>query len=335
MSNLEMVEMSKITDRDTFVFFGGLKGQMAVPWFEFKGVAQKLGDVNKLFIRDLTQTWYHQPYYEVLSHLDELCGIIPLDKKLTFVGNSMGAYAAYWFGSMYDADEVIMFSPQTCLDKSIKVDRWGDISFEREIQRELKQLDRERAAIQAALEKALADAKDEHSEEVERLKARLKEAEERSERTKSRAEMTRSGHVYVISNIGSFGEGVFKIGLTRRLEPDVRVRELSNASVPFGFDVHMMISSDDAPALENELHRALHRERLNKVNPRKEFFRTDIETLRQLVEKTHGEVSYIADAEALEYHQSIEMSEEDFEFIEASYEALEDEENEEPVPDDV
>jgi len=146
--------------------------------------------------------------------------------------------------------------------------------LEREVERELKQLQRERAAIQEALTRALAEAKDEHSAEVERLKARLAEAEDKSERAISRAQMTKSGHVYVISNIGSFGEGVFKIGVTRRLDPLDRIKELGDASVPFPFDVHMMISSDNAPTLENALHRTLHRLRINKVNPRKEFFKT-------------------------------------------------------------
>lgn len=195
---------------------------------------------------------------------------------------------------------------------------------EREIEQELKRLDRERDAIQAALEKALADAEDKHSEEVESLKARLAEAEERAKRTKSMAEMTKSGHVYVISNIGSFGESIFKIGLTRRLDPSIRVRELGDASVPFPFDVHMMISSDDAPTLENVLHKVFHSSRLNKTNPRKEFFKADIEAIHQAVEEHHGKVEYTADPEALEYNQSLAMSEEDSEFIESVYDAVED-----------
>ncbi|HUT60817.1 MAG TPA: GIY-YIG nuclease family protein [Phycisphaerae bacterium] len=197
--------------------------------------------------------------------------------------------------------------------------------LEKEIDRELSQLDRERTAIQAALAKAIADAKEEYSAEVERLKARLAEAEEKTQRALSRAQMTKSGHVYVISNIGSFGEGVFKIGVTRRLEPEIRVRELGDASVPFPFDVHMMISSDDAPSLENALHRALHRTRLNRINPRKEFFRTDIESVRKIVEQHHAEVQYVADPEALEYHQSLDASDEDSEYIESVYESLEEE----------
>jgi hypothetical protein len=194
--------------------------------------------------------------------------------------------------------------------------------LQNEVDRELKQLERERAAIQAALEKALAEAKDEHSAEVERLKARLAEAEEKSQRAISQAQLTKSGHVYVISNIGSFGDGVFKIGMTRRLEPMDRVRELGDASVPFPFDVHMMISSNDAPTLENAIHRTLHKLRLNKTNPRKEFFKTDIEAVCQIVKEHHGEVQYVADAEALQYRQSLAMTDEDQEFIESVYDEI-------------
>lgn len=198
---------------------------------------------------------------------------------------------------------------------------------EKEVEKELKQLERERAAIQAALEKALAEAKDEHSAEIENLKARLKEAEERSQRAISQAQITKSGHVYVISNVGSFGDGVFKIGMTRRLEPLDRVKELGDASVPFPFDIHMMISCDDAPALENAIHRTLHKLRINKINLRKEFFRTEFDEIRRIVEENHGRVDYVADAEALEFRQSASMTDDDQEFIEGVYDKLEDDGN--------
>ncbi len=193
---------------------------------------------------------------------------------------------------------------------------------ERDAQRELDQLDRERAAIQAALAKALADAHDQYSAEVEALKARLAYAEEQSRRAIAQAQLTKSGHVYVISNIGSFGSNVFKIGMTRRLEPLERIKELGDASVPFPFDIHMMISCDDAPALEHTIHRALVKHQINRVNPRKEFFRIDLDAIRQIVEEHHGVVEYRADAEALQYNQSLSISEEDQEFIERVYDKV-------------
>jgi hypothetical protein len=195
---------------------------------------------------------------------------------------------------------------------------------EREIQREVQRLQQEKAAIQAALTKALAQAHDQHTAEIEDLRARLADAEAKSDRAISQAQLTKAGHVYVISNIGSFGEGVFKVGMTRRLEPMDRVCELGDASVPFPFDVHMMIASDDAPTLERALHRELHQTGMNRINPRREFFKSDVQAIYQIVKQHHGEVEYIVDAEAIQYRQSLSMSDDDQEYIENVYDQLDD-----------
>jgi hypothetical protein len=112
------------------------------------------------------------------------------------------------------------------------------------------------------------------------------------ERRKSMAEMTKAGHVYVISNLGSFGDGVFKVGMTRRLIPEERVKELGDASVPFPFDIHLLIATENAPALESTLHEALWKRRLNLVNDRREFFRADLNEIKELVDKHGGSVAY-------------------------------------------
>lgn len=187
--------------------------------------------------------------------------------------------------------------------------------LETERLRELQRLENQELAVQTALQKALQKAHDEHDSEVDRLRAQLQDAQDKLQRAKSMAQMTRAGFVYVISNVGSFGKDFFKIGMTRRLEPMDRVRELGDASVPFPYDVHMLISCDDAPALENTLHKELQAARVNKVNPRREFFRTDIKTLAHLVEKNHGKVDYVLEPEALEYNESLNMSDEDYEYV--------------------
>ena len=110
--------------------------------------------------------------------------------------------------------------------------------------------------------------------------------------------------------------------MTRRLEPNERIHELSNASVPFPFDVHMMISSDDAPTLEHSLHQELRRSRINKTNPRKEFFKTSIDMIRKIVKEHHGEVQYVADPEALQFRQSLSMPDDDQDFLERVYDDL-------------
>jgi hypothetical protein len=194
---------------------------------------------------------------------------------------------------------------------------------EREAEEAVEQAERERAAIQAALQRALADAAGQHAAEVERLRAQLAEAEAKSRRAVSMAQLTKLGHLYVISNLGSFGPNVFKIGMTRRLDPMDRVYELGDASVPFPFDVHMMIKCDDAPQLEKALHKVLHSKRVNRVNPRKEFFRVTIDEIVAAVREHHGEVEYKADAEALEYLSSQTATEEEVEEIDEAYEEAE------------
>lgn len=113
-------------------------------------------------------------------------------------------------------------------------------------------------------------------EKISVLEAKLQEALTLKERAMSMAQQTRIGYVYVISNVRSFGENVYKIGMTRRLEPMDRIKELSDASVPFAFDVHHMIYTDDAPKLEAQLHQRFTESRLNMDNYRKEFFRVQL-----------------------------------------------------------
>ena len=116
--------------------------------------------------------------------------------------------------------------------------------------------------------------------------------------------MTRSGHVYVISNIGSFGENVYKIGMTRRLEPLDRVRELGDASVPFIFDVHAMIYSEDAPGLEKKLHTAFDQKRVNQVNFRKEFFNISLAEIQKIVHENDSQIEFTLVADAKEFHET-------------------------------
>ena len=170
---------------------------------------------------------------------------------------------------------------------------------------------KEKNKYEQLVAKSLEKANKATGDELERLKSelialelQLSEAKAKSERALSMAQQTKSGYVYIISNIGSFGYGVFKIGMTRRLEPLDRVRELGDASVPFTFDVHALIYSDDAPALESELHRHFGEHRLNLVNNRKEFFRVALPKLKAKLEELKPDLEFISDTEAQDYHQS-------------------------------
>lgn len=184
----------------------------------------------------------------------------------------------------------------------------------REIENACEAADREEALKAKALMQAreeLAAREGVQAAKLEalvlRLENELKEAIDRKAKAIARAQLTRSGHVYVLSNIGTFGEGVFKVGMSRRLEPLERVNELGGASVPFPFDVHAMIYSEDAPALEAALHRHFANRRVNMVNLRREFFRVSLDEIRAAVAKHHGHVTFVTVPEAAQYQQTVVM----------------------------
>jgi len=160
---------------------------------------------------------------------------------------------------------------------------------------------------QHQIEQATSEQKVQYEQQLQELSEKLKQAEEQNQRALSMAQQTKRGHVYIISNIGSFGEDVYKIGLTRRLEPLDRVKELGDSSVPFEFDVHALIFSEDAPALECQLHRHFVMMQMNKVNYRKEFFRVDLKHIREEVDKFGLTVKWTMMAEAKEYRESLSI----------------------------
>lgn len=177
---------------------------------------------------------------------------------------------------------------------------------EKKLLAEAESAEREEAKYQALLEKARKEAdSDGKRRRIEELEAALAEAHATSERARAMAEMTRSGYVYIISNVGSFGEDVVKIGLTRRLDPDDRIRELGDASVPFGFDIHAMIYSDSAPALEAALHKEFADRRINMSNFRKEFFRVSLEEVEAAVARLAPDAGFFKDREAQEWHETL------------------------------
>ena len=148
-----------------------------------------------------------------------------------------------------------------------------------------------------------------HQEELARLKTELEEAHQKFERAKSRAQETKQGHVYIISNIGSFGKDVLKIGMTRRLDPMDRVKELGDASVPFTFDVHAFIESDNAPNLESMLHNVFDHRRVNKINRRKEYFNVSLDEIEKELERLDINALINKTASADEYYQTLKVNE--------------------------
>lgn len=189
--------------------------------------------------------------------------------------------------------------------------------LEREIREARAKIDKERRHFASAMQKLqlrLASARDE--QEREDLQVRLTELEQQNgaldeeERLLDyREQNARAGYVYVISNIGAFGEGVYKIGMTRRLEPMDRVDELGDASVPFRFDVHALVFSANAPALEAKLHAHFAAGRMNKVNGRKEFFHADLNEIEAVIRANYDAVVEVVHAAPAEqYRESLRMA---------------------------
>ncbi len=197
---------------------------------------------------------------------------------------------------------------QKRIKDQIREEERAQREFERSMREAAKEEESLRKAmekIQGQVEKASAEQREKFEAQLAEMAEKLRQAEERNQRAMSMAQQTRMGHVYVISNVGSFGEDVFKIGLTRRLEPLDRVRELGDASVPFSFDVHAMIFNEDAPALETALHRHFLTAQVNKVNPRKEFFRVPVRIIREELDKLGINAQWTMTAEAKEYRETL------------------------------
>lgn len=176
---------------------------------------------------------------------------------------------------------------------------------------ELKKAQVEEEKYQKLLEKAKKEALANNGEREQELKDKidsltkdLREAQEKAQRAKSLAEQTRAGHIYIISNKGSFGEHVYKVGMTRRADPQERIDELGDASVPFTFDVHAFIYTEDAPTFEKTLHSELDAFRVNLVNNRKEFFKIDLITIQNIVKDKFKNVEFNLTAEAREYMET-------------------------------
>lgn len=183
---------------------------------------------------------------------------------------------------------------------------------EQKLLRDMEEAQEQELHYARLLEKAKAEAAsivgpklDAFSEQIEMLERDLSEARAKVARAQAMAEKTRSGYVYIISNVGSFGEGVVKIGLTRRLDPIDRVRELGDASVPFVFDTHAIIYSDDAPALERALHSEFEPTRINAQNYRKEFFRASLDEVEGAVMRLAPDAAFFKDIEAQEYRETL------------------------------
>jgi hypothetical protein len=188
------------------------------------------------------------------------------------------------------------------LQREIDTARESLIKEERHFRRALTQMEERLANATMNADRTLLES------EIALIQEKIAEVGIKRQNVDYRAQNARAGYVYVISNLGAFGEGIFKIGVTRRLEPLDRIDELGDASVPFDFDVHALVFSDDAYGLEAALHRHFSDYRLNMINGRKEFFRAGINEIEEVLRENFAKpVEFIKVAEAAEYRQSLRL----------------------------
>ncbi len=198
------------------------------------------------------------------------------------------------------AEEKSMLREQQKLEKEIEKKR-------NKLEKELKHFDKEKARLLKELESNPDQIEKERiNSELEKINDNLKVLSDENEELEERLSNTRAGYVYIISNIGSFGENIYKIGVTRRQDPLERVRELGDASVPFKFDVHALIFAEDAFGLENQLHKKFRHKNVNAVNKKKEFFDVHLDEIKDVVQNHYFKpVNFTDIPEAIEYRESI------------------------------
>ncbi len=201
--------------------------------------------------------------------------------------------------------------------KELRAQLREEAKLQKEIEEERKKVQKEQKHYQNALDsinKQLATASEEQKAALEQKKseieAQLVEIDKNIKDIDYRESNAKAGYVYIVSNIGAFGENVYKIGMTRRLVPQERIDELSDASVPFSFDIHAMIFSENAPALEAALHKAFENKKLNMVNHRREFFNVTLEEIKEVVTKNYDKsVEFVDVPEAEQYRTSLKIRE--------------------------
>lgn len=197
--------------------------------------------------------------------------------------------------------------------KRIREQLREEAKLQKELEEARKSIEKEKTHYENALhqlEQQLLSASGEDAIELENKKntilSQLDEIKKSITDIDYRESNKRAGYVYIISNVGSFGENVYKIGMTRRLDPQDRIDELGDASVPFNFDIHAMIFSDDAPALENALHKAFENKKVNMINQRREFFNVTLEEIEKVVRDNFDKtVEFTEIAPAEQYRETL------------------------------
>ncbi len=268
-----------------------------------------VADMQKLLLRafnsecdELIKNVKYNNYDSYVKRIEKSC------TQISKLGSVMGIAITYAYKSN-KLDELTL-SYEYALKKQQEKEEQKEIRarmreearLQKEIEEERKKLEKEQthyqnalAKLNAQLEKASENEKAELLSKKEELLNKIEDTEKAIKDVDYREANKRAGYVYVISNIGSFGEDIYKIGMTRRLDPMERVYELGDASVPFKFDVHAMIFSDDAPKLEAALHKAFEDKKVNMVNHRREFFKVSLDEIKKVIKENYDKTVEFVD----------------------------------------
>ncbi|MBT0891668.1 DUF4041 domain-containing protein [Streptococcus lutetiensis] len=244
--------------------------------------------------------------FETLNSLFAIDGVQLNQKLLTYKLKQLDI--VYKFQKQLDIERELLKAQKEEIREQQKVEKELQ-NAKRKLEKEEKQFNNELSKLMKYLNSAQNEVeKNIYADKIKELEEKIKVLEKDKQNVLERETNTRAGYVYIISNIGSFGKDVYKIGMTRRLEPMDRISELSSASVPFPFDVHALIFSEDAPALENTLHKYFKKQEVNKVNQRKEFFKVNLEEIKELVHNEYNNTVHFTDLAAAEqYFESLKI----------------------------
>ena len=286
---------------------------------EAKG-RKMVADMQKLLLRA-----FNSECDDIIEHV-RYCNIEASEKRITSsrdaiskLGEMMGIQIApyYYQLKMDELHLAFEYQQKKQAEKDAQREARARMREEAKLQKEIEaarqRLEKEQTHYENALKKVITqlstaspDDREALEEKRQQLENQLSTIDKEFQEVDYRAANQRAGYVYVISNIGAFGENVYKIGMTRRLDPMERVDELGDASVPFDFDVHAMIFSDDAPKLEAALHNAFADRKLNFVNQRREFFNASLAEIKDVVRKNFDKsVEFIETAPAEQYRESL------------------------------
>ncbi len=281
-----------------------------------------IADMQKLLLRAFNSECDDIVEHVTYSNFDaSLRRIDSSQNAISKLGSIMGISIAQKYYQLKIAELTLAFEYQQVKQKEkeeqkeIRAQMREEAKMRREIEEARHKIEKEQSHYQNALSKLLTQIS--NSGESDELLLKKKEIEDKlssiAQSIKDidyREANQKAGYVYIISNIGSFGENIYKIGMTRRLDPMERIDELGDASVPFDFDVHAMIFSEDAPKLEAALHKAFENRKLNMVNTRREFFNVTLDEVKAVVMENHDKTAeFIETASAEQYRVSQKMRE--------------------------